>query len=542
VIPTRAGFLALLAAVGVGCGGTLPEPDAGDVDAGSADAGAVGDAGLDSGSPADAGLDAGSVGDAGPRLLLPGDVSEVTVVQGAAATVLLTPGGAEKFVVMLSSNVFQASGPSFDYAVRLDGGPGDTGSRLVTGCSLGVEPWRSTGVPAETPPSGTAVAQGATRTLKIQTTAGFETVAVQAVAVGAIAVVWADVSAAHPANLDAAFVTQFLADFETKIVPRERTLFGVESDLDLDGHIGLVFSPLTYQTAVAFFTQCDLQLAAGCPASNAGEYLYLTPPATIPPPYNTANAIKEILTHECSHLIHFNRKVLRNALTGWADSAYLDEGIGGFAQDAVGPQAGNLYVAKAGLDSINLFSLGDTLQDGAPYAGSRDGAMRGGSYLFVRYLYDRAGGDRENADGSLTGQGGPAFLRALLESKVSVAQALPALAMVPREDLATDFFTALALSNREKGGGVAPANSCFAYLPTTVDSLWNRQRGANLFATFTLQMTGPAMQPASAADGKLRAGGVEYLTVDAVAGKSSLNLSLSVDPAALARVRIGRLK
>ncbi|MHB8879321.1 MAG: hypothetical protein ACYC8T_36970, partial [Myxococcaceae bacterium] len=365
--------------------------------------------------------------------------------------------------------------------------------------------------------------------------------------VGVRAVVWADKTVAHPANLDPGFVTAFLADFENIILPRQRTVFGMESDLDGDGHIALVFSPLTYQTAVAFFTGCDLKNFAGCPSTNSGEYLYLTPPATIPAPYNTPNAIKEILTHECSHLIHFNRKVLKNTLADWTDSSYLIEGVGGFAQDAVGPQAGNLHVAKAGLDGIGKFSLSDTLRDNTRYDTPRDGVLRGGSYLFVRYLYDRAGGDLIQTDGTIVNQGGPAFFRALLGAPQSVAAALPGVSGATLGDIAADFYTTLAMSNRDSStGGVAPTNPCFAYLPTTIDPQWtNRQRGANVFAKFSggaIQMTGPAMQQAAISDGLMRVGGVEYLELDAAAGSTHLDFTLLVDPTAQARVRVGRLR
>ncbi len=521
------------------CGGaSTPPVDAGSDAGGELDAGldaGVADAGSDAGQPIDAGVDAG------PLALAAGDVAEVVVAGTQAQVSLATPNGDEKFIVILASTRLDTSNAPSSYALSV-AAPVDGGAAsLVTGCALDVEPWRSTAVVAETPPSGTAVALDTMATLNMQTATGYEAITVKAIAVGTSAVVWADVTPAHPANMDPTFVAQFLTDFETKVLPRERSIFGVESDLDGDGHIGLVFTPLTYQTAVAFFTGCDLKVTAGCPASNHGEYLYLTPPATIPPPYNTANAIKEILTHECSHLIHFNRKVMRNNLGSWRDSSYLIEGIGGFAQDAVGPQAGNLYVAKAGLDGINQFSLSDTLLDNVQYDTARDGLLRGGSYLFVRYLYDRAGGDQLNLDGSVTTRGGPALWRALLDSPLTVSTVLPTAIGHSKADLAVDFYTTLAMSNRDQVMGVAPTNACFAYLPAVTDPTWTRQRGANVYAKFSLTMTGPATQTAAAADGVLRAGGVEYLTINAVAGKPSVDLTVTVDPAALPRVRVGRL-
>src|SRR5205823_255093 len=138
--------------------------------------------------------------------------------------------------------------------------------------SITSDAWKNQSLPTETPPSGTGVMVGAKKTIQMSLPNGSETIDVQAIAVGKTAIVWADVTQAHPANLDMSFVTQFLTDFDDIIIPRERTIFGIESDLDGDGHIGLVFTPLTYQTAVAFFTQCDLQQICG--TYNAGEYLY----------------------------------------------------------------------------------------------------------------------------------------------------------------------------------------------------------------------------------------------------------------------------
>ena len=498
--------------------------------------------GSDAGAEPDGG-DSGVEGDAGTTLLslAPGEVAELTLEAGLAGARLATPLGTERFVAVLVSTRFDALSSADPYAFNVGTAIVSSERSTATGCALSNTPWSATPPPAETPPSGSAPDAGTTRSLLMQTATGTETITVQAIASSASAVVWADVTPAHPADLDAGFVGQFLQDFENVILPRERAIFGMESDVDGDGRVGLVFSPLTRQTAVAFFSACDLKALSGCPGGNGGEYLYLTPPSAIAPPYNTPNAIKEILSHECAHLLHFNRKVLRNNLSTWSDSSYFIEGVGGFAQDAVGPQAGNLHVAKAGLDGIDSYSLSDVLVDGLPYDTTRDGLLRGGSYLFVRWLYDRAGGDELDASNAVAGRGGPAFFRAVLDSSQSATAALVTATGHSHADLAVDFFTALAMSNQDQNGGVAPANACFAFRPAGTDPVWNRQRGANLYAQFTFKMTGPSTQVASAADGRLRGGGAEYLVLDA-AGASELPFTVQLGASAKARLRVGRVR
>lgn len=479
-----------------------------------------------------------------PTELRPGEVAELAVVDGIAGGTFTVAGpagasGPASYVVIVASTKYEATTTPLAWSLDTTTAPTSASVRPVVDCSLDSDRWAATSVPEEPAPTGTAAKVGTTKTLHAWTPSGYTDIEVKAVAAGDKAVVWADITPAHPATLDASFATQFLSDFEQTILPRSRSVFGVESDLDGDGHIALVFTPLTRQTSVAFFAGCDLVKWDDCPVTNAGEYLWLSPPNAIDPPYNTPNAIKEILSHELAHLIHFNRKVLRNHLTSWLDSGYMDEGVGGFAQDAIGPQAGNLYVAMAGLQGISDFSLADTLVDGTHYDKSRDGALRGGSYLFVRWLYDRAGGDIALSDGAIAGRGGPALLRALLDAPTSVAKALPTTTHSSLADLGMDFYTALAMSNREEAGGVAPASSCFAYRPTQVDPITGKQRGANLFARFHgSQMPGVAMTDARS--GTLRLGGATFITLSPTAGQ--LPLTVRVDPTAAPRVRVARIR
>ncbi len=512
---------------------------------GTASAVAV-DAGVPGASP-DASDAAATDGSASGKALAlaPGEVAELTVTDGRAATTLASPAGTERYVVVLASTKLDSSRLNFGYAAARGGAEPDTEARVVTGCSLSPAAWQGKPAPAEPEPQGQAPVVGSTRTLQVPVGNRLETITAQVAATSARAVVWLDTTPAHPATLDPAFMAEFLADFDKTILPRERAVFGMESDIDGDGRVGLVFSPLTRDSAVAFFRQCDLSEAEGCggQGGNKAELLYLTPPANIAPPYNTPAAIKEILAHELGHLLHFNRKVLRNKATSWPDASYMIEGFGGFAQDVVGFQSGNLYVTKAGLDGIGEVSLAEVLGTRSTYDSAKDGLLRGAGYLFVRYLYDRAGGDSAKADGTLEGRGGTAFLRDVLDAKESVAERTASGAKTTPADLATDFYTTLALSNGEKGGATAPKNPCFAYLPTQLDPVTGKQRGADLYASFHGQsMKGPKTQPLEAADGSIRAGGVEYLTLSAEPGTKETRIQLTTDGAALPRVRVARLQ
>jgi len=470
-------------------------------------------------------------------LLQAGEAAELPVTDGVARVRLAAEKGDERFIVVFGSTHFDRT-VSAPYTISTDPIEGETPATILRDCSIKPDAWSGAPAPTDTPPSGTAPAVGTTRKLNM----GSAVIDAKVIATSARAVVWADVTPEHPANLDATFVDAFLQDFDNLILPRERVVFGMESDLDGDGRIGLVFTPLTYDTAVAYFSGCDLKEVTGCGAGNNGEFLYLTPPDVIPPPYNTAAAIKEILAHELGHLIHFNRKVLRNSLPDQPDSAYMAEGLGALAQDTIGFQAGNLYVTMAGLQDIDQFSLTETLKDRARYDSKRDGPMRGGSYLFARFLYDRAGGDLANTDGTITNKGGPAFVHALLDSKDSVTASISTLGGAKIEDVAMDFYTALAMSNREVAGGVAAQNACFRYLPVATDPITMRPRGADLFATFhSSKMTGPKLQPITNPSGTIRFGGVEFFTFDAK-GAGELAVTVSVDPQVLPRVRVARVK
>ncbi|MHB8875082.1 MAG: hypothetical protein ACYC8T_15460, partial [Myxococcaceae bacterium] len=182
----------------------------------------------DAGSTADAGeqADAGPP-DSGLLALSPGDVAELAVSAGKTGVSLATPLGTEKFVIVLASTRLDSSADSLGYSLGLSSAPEGAAYSAVTGCSIGIEPWRSTALLPETAPTGTAVTQGTIKTLSVPTPAGFESIQAEAIAVGARAVVWADKTVAHPANLDPGFVTAFLADFENIILPRQRTVFGM---------------------------------------------------------------------------------------------------------------------------------------------------------------------------------------------------------------------------------------------------------------------------------------------------------------------------
>ncbi len=475
-----------------------------------------------------------------PLRLAPGEVVELAPrAAGQYGVRLATPSGEERFVWVVASAASGPDGYAYDLSLELEGPP--SAARPALGCSLDSQRFRARPEPVAAAPRGEPPPLGQRRTLTMQGEQGLLSFEAEAISRGPHSVVWADRS--NETELDSAFAESFRADFEERIATRARAVFGAESDIDGDGRIHLVFSPLTRNFGVAFFSPCDLSApsAPGCAGSNRGEFLYLTPPNAIDPPYNTPSAIKEILSHELSHLLHFDRKVLDHRATRWQDGRYFIEGVGALSQDVTGDQAGNLYVTMAGLRGLSGFGISDLVGESARDP-ERHGVLRGLGYLFVRYLYDRAGADAVEG-GALTGRGGPQMLRALLGDAEPVGLAFERVMGAALPDASFDFYTALAMSNRDEVGGAAPKNPCFAYLPTAIDPLTKRQRGANLFARFHgQQMPGPELSPAREADGQLRGGGADLLLLEARPAQAAREALLRVDPSAQPRVRVGRIQ
>jgi len=392
---------------------------------------------------------------------------------------------------------------------------------------------------ATTPPK-----VGDKRTFSIRDGGLFVTITAKAIRVDTTAVFWIDETTQPAATIDAKDLKALGEGFTNIIVPRERIYFGKESDVDGDTLISVLLSPLVAKSSVAYVSPCDLvdpKTVPGCAASNNAELVYLSPPSSLKPPYNTANAMLETVAHEFQHAIYFHRKYrLNNNVTG-KENPYITEGLSALAQDLSGYQAGNLYVVQETLNKIDLVSLPNTVDIKIDaYVPGADGVMRGAGYLVLRYLFDQAGGDSMDAKGAPVDKGGIAWLRKFVDQKETGTASAVKAAGGDFAAWSTNFWTAIALSNRVSGGKAVSKDAKFNFLGTSVDPVTGRQRGTDLFgATHAGPITGPALQEFDKADGKLRAGGAELLTLS---GKSKLEINITTDPVAKAILRVVRIR
>jgi hypothetical protein len=370
----------------------------------------------------------------------------------------------------------------------------------------------------------------------------------EVIAVDSVAAYWLDKTTTPLASVSSTTLAELADGFGKIVVPRERVYFGKESDIDGDGTISVLFSPLVSSTATAYFSPCDVLDPAQvpiCKASNRMELLYMTPPSSLQPPMNTAKAILETVAHELQHAIYFNHKYLMQNRIGGIENPYITEGLSALAQDLSGYQGGNFFVTMAGLEGVNTISVPNSTSEAVKdyVGGNDDGIMRGAGYLLLRYLFDRAGGDDLDAAGTPKDKGGIAWLHAFEDSKEINTANFTQSTGLTLSDLIVDFWSAMALSNRGPNGEPINPEARYNYLPTTVDPLTARQRGCNLFGSFHgVQMTGPHTQSFTTPDGSLRAGGAEFLLLGAKPGQFALVFSVKTDPAAQARLRVIRVK
>jgi len=458
-----------------------------------------------------------------------GDLADLTTAADGSVSIDLAEAGTY-IVVLASTEASQGTlwGYGASAGMRLD--PADPAPA---------------GREAGTPPP--AVTEGDIREFTVWNGSRMTTVEALAVRVTDAVVLWEDQTTPNEiGEVVEETIDAVLANLETIVLPRERAVFGQESDVDGDGRIAVLLSYTVNQYgAQAYVTWCDIGLSDGCGSyGNDSEIVYLS----YPDPDDTRAspaAISETVAHEFNHLVYAYHKHVLNGRTGTAENVYVTEGAAALAQDLTGYNNGNQYVWAAALDmsetygsddySIQAVSVNDLIRGESYYDEERDGALRGGGYLLLRYLFEQAGGMSVASDGTLTDTGGMTWAHAFFDAPQTGVDAVEATTGRDLWDVVQDWYTALVVTGR--GINDDPA---FNYEPRVEDPLTGYSYGVDPFATIHgwLELTGPKVQAWDEADGEIRAGGVEYLQVTAPAGL----LVLPVAPEALARARILRIE
>lgn len=173
----------------------------------------------------------------------------------------------------------------------------------------------------------------------------------------------------NPANLRAS------ADrFEKKIYPTDRAVFGaeIEPGVDNDGHITVLITPVP--GVGGYFSAADAFPRLVNPFSNQRDMIYM---ATLPTGKtgDRTNYFEGTLSHEFQHMIEWNGHRNRDV--------WLDEGCSEIAMYLNGYDPGGVDFAFTLNPDTQLNAWDDPPQTTAHY---------GASYLFLRYLMDRYGG------------------------------------------------------------------------------------------------------------------------------------------------------
>ena len=230
-----------------------------------------------------------------------------------------------------------------------------------------------------------------------------------------------------PANgFTATQLQSFGALFDQTLYPIDTGAFGPPTDVDQNGHVIMLMSPVvnsltsatdcTTQGFIAgFFNEEDLGGGTADPNSNNGEIFY----SIVPDPNGTASCAHSVddvsfsvpatFVHELQHLISFSQHVVVH--NGDPEYGWLDEGLSIVAEELgsryyenkcpgtacrtdpsqLFPDSSQGFIANFLYDSYQYALLPDTASV-TLHSDSDDGfSWRGGDWLLMRWLGDQMG-------------------------------------------------------------------------------------------------------------------------------------------------------
>ena len=297
-----------------------------------------------------------------------------------------------------------------------------------------------------------------------------------------------------PANgFTSSQLTAFGQLFDQTLYPIDTAAFGPPTDVDQNGHVIMLMSPVVNALTSAsdcanngyvagFFDEDDLGAPSSDPNSNQGEIFY----SIVPDPNGLSSCphatdevdftVPPTFMHELQHLISFSQHVVVHGSDpeyGWLDeglsivaeelgSLYYEQKCPGTAcrtnPDQLFPDSSQSFIQNFFFDSYTYALLPDTASL-TLHSDSEDGfSWRGGDWLLMRWLGDQMGaGIYRKLDGSaLTG---------VANIENATGQSFPALFSDFGLALFTDSLPGLARNT-------APAADRF--LSRNVRQLWNR--------------------------------------------------------------------
>jgi hypothetical protein len=235
-------------------------------------------------------------------------------------------------------------------------------------------------------------------------------------------------------------LTAFGRLFDQTLYPIDTAAFGPPTDLDQNGHVIMLMSPVvnaltstkdcqTNGYIAGFFEEEDLGAPATDPNSNQGEIFYsIAPdPNGVSSCAHTADdvgfSVPATFMHELQHLISFSQHVVVHG--GDSEYGWLDEGLSIVAEelgsvyyeqkcpgtacrtnpDQIFPDSSQGFVSNMLYDSYEYALLPDTASV-TLHSDSDDGfSWRGGDWLLMRWLGDQMGSGvyRKLDESSLTG-------------------------------------------------------------------------------------------------------------------------------------------
>ncbi|MBN1283332.1 MAG: hypothetical protein JXA24_06140 [Proteobacteria bacterium] len=195
-------------------------------------------------------------------------------------------------------------------------------------------------------------------------------------------------------SLSEADISKLCGEFDAE-VGEMASLLGDSSDVDGDGKLHVLMTPqinrlgaLGGGIVTGYFYAADLYARSGSnPVSNLREIIYTLVPDSsgewgtpVEKAFAMSNLLPAVLPHELQHAISYNQHVFVNG--GAPEDNWLNEALSHFIEDYMGhgrenPSRYALYLASPSTYGI--------VTQGSPNL-----LERGGSYLFLRYLYEQA--------------------------------------------------------------------------------------------------------------------------------------------------------